>query len=78
MRCLSSLGRPPDSVAEVFAHLSDQVSIELSLGGEVPVNDRLGDARRRTDLIHRGGVVAVQGETLQRMAHDDLSALWAW
>ena len=50
---------------------------ELFLAVEVPVEDALAHAEPLHDLGHRGGVVAVLGETGRGVVHELLPALFA-
>ena len=44
----------------------EQREVEVELAGEVLVEHRLGDAGALGDVVHRGGVVALRDEDLQR------------
>ena len=48
------------------ARLVEQREVELELAREVLVEHRLGDAGPLGDVVHRGGVVALGDEDLQR------------
>ena len=55
--------------------LGQQRHVEGLLGVEVPVDDRLADARGRGDVVDPGGGVAVAGEEITRGARDRRPAL---
>ena len=57
-----------------LADLVDQRQVEVLLGVEVLVEHRLGDAGGIGDVVHRGAVVAVAGEDLDRDVEDLLAA----
>ena len=53
----------------------EQRAVQLALGGEVLVDQRLGHAGRVGDVVERGAVVAAAAERLLRGREDDLAAL---
>src|SRR5262249_46363451 len=62
-----------DRLAEPLPDLFEQGEVELSLRLEMLVQDRLGDARRPGDVVHRRAVEAMAGEDLQRHTEELLA-----
>ncbi len=55
---------------EPVADLVEERPIQVTLGVEVLVEHRLGDAGRLGDVVHRRVVIAVHGERLERHRED--------
>ena len=51
-----------EGVEQLLSRLGDDLAIEVALGLEVLVEDRLGEARFLGDLVHRGRLEAPLGE----------------
>src|SRR5207237_5028580 len=60
---------------QLLLRLAEDLTEQLLLGGEVPVEDTLSHAEALDDLRHRGGVVAVLGEALGGVLHELLATL---
>jgi hypothetical protein len=50
----------------LVAHLGEEMGVELALGGEVLVQDRLGHSGGFGDVAHRGDVEALLREDAER------------
>ena len=64
------LDRLAQALEEPAGVLLEQLGVELLLGGEVLLDERLGDAARAGDVVDRGGVVAALREDREGRLED--------
>ena len=67
---------PPDGGEEVGGDGVDQFEVERPLGGEVLVEQGLGDSGGLGDVVHGRGAVAALGEELQRDGEELVPSLF--
>jgi hypothetical protein len=65
-----------ESLEQLAGVAFEEVRIQLLLGGEVLVDERLGDADLARDVVDRGQVVAAPREHGERRLDDDGAAIF--